>query len=258
MTLPLSGADGNRAFRQLVRSPRPILFLDVDGTLAPLADLPENARAPAATRDLLQALRPTGASVVLVSGRAARDAHRVVGHEFDGILGSHGAELLRESRLARWLGGDPALIDDAAEAIIREMADDWPGVRLEPKGHSIALHHRLSMEEVSRLLRVVDRALEGSDIVALRGRRVIDVRSRDADKGAAVLRWLAEEEQGQIPLSDVLYAGDDTTDEDAFRALGPQAVTVAVGRRPRNARFRTPGPESLARWLRRLEQARRR
>ena len=113
------------------------------------------------------------------------------------------------------------------------------------------------MEEVSRLLLEVRGALEGSDVIALRGRQVIDIRGRDADKGTAVLRWLEEEEKGRIPPSDVLYAGDDTTDEDAFRALGPEAVTIAVGRRPREARFRTPGPGSLARWLQRLEHARR-
>lgn len=257
MTQPLSGVEGVRAFRQLVRSPRPILFLDVDGTLAPLVDSPEDARAPVATRDLLQSLRPTGASVVLVSGRAARDAHRVVGHEFDGILGSHGAELLRKSRLAQWMGGDPVLFDQAADLLGPVLAESWPDVRLESKGHSIALHHRLSPAEVSRLVAAVRGVLEGSDLVVLRGRRVVDIRGRDADKGAAVLLWLEEEEQGIIPRSDVVYAGDDTTDEDAFRALGPEAVTIAVGQRPREARFRTPGPAALARWLKRLEQARR-
>lgn len=257
MTQALSGPAGALAFRRLARSPRPILFLDVDGTLAPLVESPEHASTPVATRDLLQSLRPTGASVVLVSGRAARDAHRVVGHEFDGILGSHGAELLRESRLAQWIGGDPAIFESAAAAIRQALADAWPGIRIESKGHSIAIHHRLPMEEVSRLLLEVRGALEGSDVIALRGRQVIDIRGRDADKGTAVLRWLEEEEKGRIPPSDVLYAGDDTTDEDAFRALGPEAVTIAVGRRPREARFRTPGPESLARWLQRLEHARR-
>ena len=68
--------------------------------LLPLVSRPEHAETPRKTRDLLQALRRTGASVVLVSGRAARDAHRVMGGEFDGILGNHGAEILRRNRLA--------------------------------------------------------------------------------------------------------------------------------------------------------------
>jgi trehalose 6-phosphate phosphatase len=234
-----------------------VLFLDIDGTLAPLVDSPEAARTPASTRNLLQALRKTGASVVMVSGRSARDAHRVVGHEFDGILGNHGAELLRARRLADWIGGDQEAIDAAADSIQDALVESWPDVRLELKGHSIALHHRLAPAQVNRLLSTVRLALAGTDVVALRGRQVIDVRGRDADKGSAVLLWLEEEEKGKVPPSHVLYAGDDTTDEDAFRALGDEAVTIAVGRRPREGRFRTPGPAALARWLKRLEQARR-
>ena len=76
-------------------------------------------------------------------------------------------------------------------------------------------------------------AMMGKEFEALRGRRVIDLRARGADKGAAVLRWLERTEKGKMPLSEVFYAGDDTTDEDAFQALGPRAVTVAVGQRPR-------------------------
>ena len=256
MSVPLSGPEGRSAFDRLARAESPVLFFDVDGTLAPLVSRPERARAPSRTRDILQALRRTGARVVLVSGRAARDAHRVAGGEYDGILGNHGAELLRRNRLANWTAKRRSGIEAASHTLSRELERSWPGVRMEEKGHSIALHHRLSPAELGRLLRTV-RGHLGHDMEALRGRRVIDLRARGADKGAAVLRWLERTEKGKIPLSEVFYAGDDTTDEDAFRALGPRAVTVAVGLRPRGARFRTPGPVALAKWLHRLENARR-
>jgi trehalose 6-phosphate phosphatase len=257
VTEPLSGAEGREAFDRLAQAVTPVLFFDVDGTLAPLASRPEHAQTPRKTRDLLQALRRTGASVVLVSGRAARDAHRVMGGEFDGILGNHGAEILRRNRLALWAGRHRSGLKTATSTIARELERSWPGVRLESKGHSVALHHRLSPEELGRLLRMVRGAMLGKEFEALRGRRVIDLRARGADKGAAVLRWLERTEKGRIPLSEVFYAGDDTTDEDAFQALGPRAVTVAVGQRPRGARFRTPGPVALAKWLHRLERVRR-
>ena len=257
MTEPLSGAEGREAFDRLAAAENPVLFFDIDGTLAPLVSRPEHAETPRKTRDLLRALRRTGASVVLVSGRAARDAHRVMGGEFDGILGNHGAEILRRNRLARWTGRHRSGLKTATSTIARELERSWPGVRLESKGHSVALHHRLSPEELGRLLRMVRGAMMGKDFEALRGRRVIDLRARGADKGAAVLRWLERTEKGRLPLSEVFYAGDDTTDEDAFQALGPRAVTVAVGQRPRGARFRTPGPVALAKWLHRLERVRR-
>lgn len=257
MTQPLSSIEGRAAFDRLAAADRPVLFLDIDGTLAPLVSRPEHARTPRKTRDLLQALRRTSASVVLVSGRSARDAHRVMGGEFDGILGNHGAELLQRNRLALWTGKRYPGLKTATTAIERELERSWPGVRLESKGRSLALHHRLSPEELGRLLRMVRGAMTGNDFEALRGRRVIDLRARGADKGAAVRRWLERTEKGKIPLSEVFYAGDDTTDEDAFQALGLKAVTVAVGQRPRGARFRTPGPVALAKWLHRLERVRR-
>jgi trehalose-phosphatase len=180
-----------------------------------------------------------------------------MGGEFDGILGNHGAEILRRNRLALWTGRRSGGLKTATSTIARELERSWPGVRLESKGHSVALHHRLSPAELGRLLRMVRGATMGNEFEALRGRRVIDLRARGADKGAAVLRWLERTEKGKMSLSDVFYAGDDTTDEDAFRALGPKAVTVAVGQRPRGARFRTPGPVALAKWLHRLERVRR-
>jgi len=255
VTEPLSGTQGRTALVRLARSPHPVLFLDVDGTLAPLVKRPESARAPGRTLSLLQSLRRSGARAVLVTGREARDAHRVMGHELDGILGNHGAELLRSQRLGRWTAGDPARIDAASVAIARQLRA-WPGVRLESKAHSVALHHRLSPSELIRLVRAVRRAVGGGGIITLPGRQVVDIRAFGADKGTAVLRWLELRERGKIPLTDVMYAGDDTTDEDAFRALGSTAVTIAVGRRPKGARFRTTDPMSLARWLHRLKQAR--
>ena len=251
---PLSGPGGRAALRLLATAPRPLLFLDVDGTLAPLALRPHSARVPESTRNTLESLRDAGAVIVLVSGRAARDARRIAGSEFDGILGNHGAELLKGRKVQPWIRSSMTGLLASERSLRRRLAQEWPGIRLEHKGHSIALHHRLSPSRKHHLLGIVRRQLH-ADIAALPGRQVIDVRGREADKGAAVRRWLKRVEPG-IPLSQVLYAGDDTTDEDAFRALGRFAVTVSVGNRPELARFRTATPESLARWLKRLDRLR--
>lgn len=252
---PLSGPAGEAALRRLAAAPRPILFLDVDGTLAPLAQRPHAARVPEATREILEGLRDTAAAVVLVSGRAARDARRIAGSEFDGILGNHGADLLKGRKVRPWVPASKAGLRVSERALRGLLAREWPGIRLEHKGHSIALHHRLSRKQVHELLRIVRRVLH-ADIAALPGRQVIDLRAREADKGAAVERWLKRMEGGRIPVAHVLYAGDDTTDEDAFSALGRGAVTIRVGPRPRYSRFRTVTPQSLARWLRRLYRMR--
>ncbi|HXE57558.1 MAG TPA: trehalose-phosphatase, partial [Gemmatimonadales bacterium] len=102
------------------------------------------------------------------------------------------------------------------------------------------------------LARAVRAALRGTGLQVRVGNKVLDVRARGADKGAAVLRWLRVVERGRVPLEHVVYAGDDTTDEDAFRALGRRAVTIAVGPRVGHARFRTASTVTFAAWLERL------
>lgn len=252
---PLSGRAGRAALRRLASIPRPLIFLDVDGTLAPLAERPRAARVPESTRDTLASLRGTGAGIVLVSGRAARDARRIAGSEFDAILGNHGAEVLQRGKVRPWVRGSTTGLLTSERALRRLLALEWPGVRVEHKGRSIALHHRLTSPRKRELLEIVRKVLH-ADIAALPGRQVIDVRARKADKGAAVRRWMSLMESGRVPLAQVMYAGDDTTDEDAFRALGHGAITIAVGPRPGHARFRTATPQSLARWLERLHRLR--
>ncbi|MGE0352710.1 MAG: trehalose-phosphatase [Gemmatimonadales bacterium] len=256
MSLTLASPAGRRALARLAAAPAPVLFLDVDGTLAPIVPVPSRARVPAATRRLLDRLQRSGARVVLVSGRSAHSARRVAGGSYDGIIGNHGAELLRGRRSVTWCGVEKARIRRLARHLSVYLRRHWPGTRVEDKGYSIAVHHRLVPAEVGALLAALRREIRDRGISALPGRQVIDIRAREAHKGAAVLRWLDRVERGRVPRPEVLYAGDDTTDEDAFRALGRSAVTVAVGHRPRHARFRTPGPVAFGQWLEKLAAAR--
>lgn len=251
MSEPLSGAPGRGARRHLAQSEHPVLFLDVDGTLAPIVDRPDQARVPAGTRATIGLLRRRGCEVVLVSGRSAEGAALVAGPIADAIMGNHGGEILRGDRHEPWVEGDAERMARVVDRLRARLDRDWPGARLEPKGLSAAIHHRLDGEEARQLVEWTLRIARDDEIAALPGRRVIDVRFTGVHKGEAVRRWLG----GRTPGPDVLYAGDDTTDEDAFRAL-PGGTTILVGRRPTAARFRTPSPATLARWLARLADER--
>jgi trehalose-phosphatase len=251
VTEPLPAAQGRAARRRLAQSEQPILFLDVDGTLAPIVDRPDQARVPAATRATIRLLRRRGCQVVLVSGRSAEGAAMVAGPIADAILGNHGGEILRGDRCEPWVEGDAGRMKRVVDRLLARLDHDWPGTRLEPKGLSAAIHHRLDREGARRLVDWTLRTARDDEIAALPGRRVIDVRFTGVHKGEAVRRWL----DGRTPAPDVLYAGDDTTDEDAFRALSG-GTTILVGRRPTAARLRTPSPATLARWLARLADER--
>jgi len=194
------------ALESLSKDPaRAAVLLDVDGTLAPIVARPELAEVPQETRAELERL------VACVSGRSGEEARRLV--RVDGIVyvGVHGLELAPEAE--RW------------RETLRPFARlDWPW--LEDKGLTVALHWREADDEQAaraELESVAARA-EEAGLEARWGRKVLELRPPvDADKGTAVQALL--EERG---LRRALYAGDDTTDLDAFRGLDGLEVAVRI------------------------------
>jgi trehalose 6-phosphate phosphatase len=187
------------------------LLLDVDGTLAPIVERPEDAAVPESTRALLRELAARYALVACVSGRPENDARRVVGVDGLVYLGEHGLGL--DPRTAEWQGPIDELVETAG----------WPPER---KPSSVAFHYRTAEDEeaaVATLRSVERRAIE----LGLRprwGRKVLEILPPvDANKGTAVRSLL--EERG---LHRALYAGDDATDLDAFHALDGLEVAVRV------------------------------
>ena len=197
---------------QLAAEPeRGAIFLDVDGVLAPIVPRPEDARVPDETRRELKRLASRYALVACVSGRTGSDAAHVVG--VDGIVyvGVHGLEL--EPEAERWR----AALHDFAAGV------DWP---VEDKGLSVSFHYRGAADERAaraELERVAAQA-EAVGLVARFGRKVLELRPPvAADKGTAVRRLV-----GDHDVSRGLYAGDDTTDLDAFRGLRESRLEVAI------------------------------
>ena len=223
---------------------RAAILLDVDGALAPIVPRPEDARVPPATQDELRRLHGRYALVACVSGRAGDDARRIVGVPELVYVGNHGLELEPESRV--W-----------GERLLRFLADvDWPD--LEDKGLTASLHYRNAPDQDAaraELEEIADRARKAG-FVARFGRKVLEILPPlEANKGTAVRRLLAER-----GVERALYAGDDTTDLDAFRALEPMEVGVRVAvaspEGPREladaADVVVDGPPALLELLRRL------
>jgi trehalose 6-phosphate phosphatase len=220
------------------------LFLDVDGVLAPIVPRPEDARVPDPTREELRRLDHRYELVACISGRASDDAERVVGVPELVYAGNHGLELEPEApewaaRLAPFLAGL-----------------DWP--RIEDKGLTASLHYRdRPDEEAARAeLEGIATRARAAGFVARFGRKVLEILPPvQANKGTAVRRLL--ETHG---VERALYAGDDTTDLDGFKALDglELAVRVAVVSREgpsalyESADLRVDGPEEFLAVLRRL------
>ena len=187
------------------------ILLDVDGTLAPIVARPELATVPDGARAEVRRLTARYALVAAVSGRTGEDAARLVGVDGPVYVGVHGLELAPDAE--RWRGP----LHEFAETV------DWP---VEDKGLTIVFHYRGVDDEEAVLERLRDVAADARELglVPQFGRKVLEVRPPvEADKGTAVRALL--EERG---LRRALYAGDDTTDLDAFRGLDGLELAVRV------------------------------
>ena len=187
------------------------VLLDVDGTLAPIVARPELAVVPDGTRDEVRRLAERYALVACVSGRNGAEAARLVGVDGVVYVGVHGLELAPEAE--RW-----------RETLRRFAAEHWPWV--EDKGLTVAFHWRGAGDEAAAVRELQDVAgrAESLGLEARWGRKVLELRPPvAADKGTAVRALLAER-----GLHRALYAGDDTTDLDAFRGLDGLELAVRV------------------------------
>jgi trehalose 6-phosphate phosphatase len=210
---PAARGEGAHALARLAENPRgTAILLDVDGVLAPIVPRPEDASVPPETQAELRRLHGRYALVACVSGRAGADASRVVGVPELVYVGNHGLELEPES--AVW---GRRLLDFVADV-------DWPG--LEEKGLTASFHYRNAPDQDAahaELEEIAARARKAG-FVARFGRKVLEVLPPlEANKGTAVRRLLAER-----GLDRALYAGDDTTDLDGFRALETLELGVRV------------------------------
>lgn len=191
---------------------RAALFLDVDGVLAPIVARPQDARVPDETRAELRRLNERYALVACVSGRTGADAQRIVGIPELVYVGNHGLEL--DGEAAGW-----------GQRLQRFLADvAWPAT--EDKQLTASLHYRGSRDELAAraALEDVKTRAEREGFVARFGRKVLEVLPPlNAHKGTAVRKLLADRK-----LTRALYAGDDTTDLDGFRALDGLDVSIRI------------------------------
>lgn len=248
-------------FEEILPRPptRPATFLDYDGTLAPIAPRPEEALLPEATREAVRRLARR-CPVAIVSGRDLAELKALVRVPGLAYAGSHGFEVEPPEGPAA-LGPErdrflPAL--DAAERDLRARTRGLPGVFVERKRFSVALHHRLAAPDGAALAAEAFSVVRAShpELRAIEGKRVFELLPAVAwDKGKAVLA-LTERFRRYGGDFAPLYLGDDATDEDAFRAVRDAGVGIAVLEAPRAtaARYRLANVEEVRRFLERLAE----
>lgn len=239
MSARMLGAEGRDELLTAYRRARTrTIFLDYDGTLAPFADRPEQARPGGEVLELLARLGDDPANeAVLISGRDRHTLDRWFGALPVTIVAEHGAWI--RGRGDDWTARvtAPAAWKPHLFPILERYADRLPGAFVEEKDYSLAWHYRLADPEqgsvrAKELLDDLVHFTANIDVQILPGNRVIEVRTAGITKGATGAGFLAEH-----GAEFVFAAGDDWTDEDLFRALPETAYTIKVGRGQSHARY---------------------
>ncbi len=211
----------------------PLIGLDFDGSLSEIAPTPDEASILPEARRALERLVPRQ-TVCILSGRDPGDVRERIG--VPGIAayaGSHGLDVTDgDGRPLDAAPGVEHLLPtlDAVEADLRRRFAADRRIVVERKRFGVAVHHRLAPEmarSVEDAVATLARTTPG--VRAHPGKAVYEVRPIAGGKGAAIVS-LAER---LGPVSGIVYAGDDVTDEDAFTAIVPSGFGILVSRAPR-------------------------
>jgi trehalose-phosphatase len=240
-----------RLARDIARRPL-LVALDFDGTLAPLVDDPDDSRMlPPAAEALALIAGVPDVTLALVSGRSVVDLHRRTGAPVGTVLiGSHGAECGLVGPYG--LEIDPIRLDPQQTDLLTRIgagldaaALGRDGVWVQHKPAAVVLHTRMAGPVDAKAATEQALTLATSLAVeALHGKDVVEIPVLSVTKGSALVTL-----RDQLGARAVLYAGDDTTDEYAFRKLAATDVSVKVGAGQTAARLRTDDPQSFCEEL---------
>jgi trehalose 6-phosphate synthase/phosphatase len=237
------------------QAPAVILILDYDGTLVPLAPVPELATPDEEVLALLGELAALPhVQLHIVSGRRREDLKSWLGALPVGLHAEHGF-WSRAVRTAAWTPLEPArgAWKTRLRPILDEATRHTAGSFVEEKSTSLAWHYRaadpeLSHEQVHALRTEHADLLREHHLELLLGSKVIEVRPQGVHKGRVVPAILAAAPEGAA----IVAIGDDRTDEDVFAAVPRTALTIHVGAEGSRARYRLADPAAVRRFLRRF------
>jgi len=239
-------AELRRAIVQIARTPRLLVACDYDGTLAPITLNPDEARPLPESVGALRSLAGLHeTTTAVISGRALRDLATLSRLPSEvNLVGSHGSEF--DIGFIHALDEKARELHRRLESELEQLVLDVPGVSLEVKPASIAVHVRRAEHEAGR--RVLAAVHSGPStwegVSTTDGKEVVELAVVQTDKGRAldILRH-------QVGATAAIFLGDDVTDEKAFARLRDGDVGVKVGPGPSAAQCRIDSPEDVAEAL---------
>ncbi|GGA86208.1 bifunctional alpha,alpha-trehalose-phosphate synthase (UDP-forming)/trehalose-phosphatase [Puia dinghuensis] len=211
------------------RSHNRCLLLDYDGTLVPFSRIPSEAAPDNAVKELLSRLSSDAKNhVVVISGRDVSSLDRWLGEYNITLVAEHGASFKMRGETWQQMVSVSDLWKDEIRRIMQLFVLRCAGSFIEEKTNTIAWHYRntqtgLGFSRSRELLNTLSQLIQNTTLQVVDGNKVVEVRISGFDKGATALKIV-----GEMDPDFVLCIGDDTTDEDMFKALEGEAYTIKV------------------------------
>jgi trehalose 6-phosphate phosphatase len=228
------------------------ILLDIDGTILDLAPSPRQVWVPPGLRRTLSRLNElTSGAVALVSGRLLTEIDLIFAPLQLAAVGAHGAEMRTTP------DAEPvkraALLSPALKRKLASINELGPGILVEDKGYSLALHYRLAPDKEAIIRAEVEAICAGAPpgtVEILPGKLVFEVKPAGINKGNAVCELMSYPPfTGRYPI----FVGDDTTDEPVFGIISQfGGLGFSVGRVVAESNGHFEKPESVRAWLTRI------
>ncbi|MBP7088072.1 MAG: trehalose-phosphatase [Candidatus Omnitrophica bacterium] len=212
-----------------------VFFLDYDGTLTPIAAKPQLAIISQSMKETVRKLAQKY-KVAIVSGRARQEVQDLMGIEGIFYAGSHGFDIKGPGLSLLYPQAQEAvpLMAQIVQKLSKEIGS-FEGILVEDKKFSVGVHYRLAKKEIiPKVKEAVEKITENNPSVHLmRGKKVLEILPAvDWNKGKAVC-WLLQALGAFWSSNSVIYIGDDTTDEDAFRVVRTRGTGILVAEKSR-------------------------
>lgn len=207
------------------------VLLDYDGTLSPLQKMPMLAAPSEELIRLLEGLTADARNdVVIISGRDAQTLDTWLGHLPISLVAEHGAAIKQKGEEWREQATMSAEWKDRIRPLMQMFVNRCAGSMMEEKKSTLAWHYRnthpdLGFSRSRELRNSLLQLTANTPLQIIDGNKVLEVRMVGVDKGATALNMVKD-----LNPDFILCIGDDTTDEDMFRALAGKGYTIKVGR----------------------------
>jgi trehalose 6-phosphate phosphatase len=232
------------------------LLLDIDGTILDFAPTPREVWVPPGLQEsLLILLEKMEGAVALVSGRSLNDMDLIFSPLQFAAIGCHGAEL-RPGLGVPAEHPDTAPLDETVKRRFASVRKIAPGILLEDKGFSLAIHYRLAPKaekEIYEAVTEIGASIPATPIEFLRGKFVVEVKSAGITKASGVRRLMKHAPfAGRAPI----FLGDDVTDETVFPIIPEfSGYCFSVGRKIESTNGCFDNPAAVRRWLRSIARS---